>query len=73
MWYWHGIGPWGWLMMVLFWAAVIFLIVRGVWASDDPVRPAEDRAVRTLDERFARGEIDGAEYKERRQLIESHR
>ena len=59
--------------MVVFWAAVIFLIVWAVRASGDPVRSEEDGAVRTLDERFARGEIDGAEYEERRQLIESYR
>ncbi|HEX6302099.1 MAG TPA: hypothetical protein VF148_16720 [Acidimicrobiia bacterium] len=29
-WYWHGMGPGGWLMMVAFWGVVIFGIF---WAS----------------------------------------
>lgn len=73
MWYMHGMGPWGWLMMIVFWAAVIYLIVWAVRSSATPDLREEDSALRILDERLARGEIDGEEYRERRQVLESQR
>jgi putative membrane protein len=61
------------LVMVAFWALVIFGIValfRG------PVRPSPRRvggaggdAQRILDERFARGEIDAEEYRSRKSVL----
>lgn len=71
MWYWHGMGPWGWLMMLAFWAVVIFLIVWAVRFSS-PKQQDGGRALRILDERLARGEIDSQEYEERRGVLESH-
>ena len=72
----YGTGWGGWLLMTLvmvaFWALVIFGIValfRG------PVQPGPRRAdgggdaQRILDERFARGEIDAEEYHSRQSLL----
>lgn len=72
----YGTGWGGWvlmtLVMVVFWALVIFGIValfRG------PARPGPCRAdaggdaQRILDERFARGEIDADEYRSRQSLL----
>lgn len=73
MWYMHGMGIWGWAMMLAFWALVVFLIV---WAvrSTAASRPPEDKgAIRILDERLAKGEIEPAEYEERRVILERRR
>lgn len=73
MWYGHGMGPWGWLMMVAFWAVVVFLIVWAFRSAATPGQPAEDTPLRILDERLARGEIDREDYEERRKVLESRR
>ena len=78
----NGYGGWGigaWLMMALITLAVLALIVAGVVAlnrrshSATPPQPAPGSggsdALRTLDDRFARGEIDEAEYAKRRDLL----
>ena len=70
--YWHGMGPWGWLMMVAFWAVFVVLIVWAVRSTTTP-RREEDTALRILDERLARGEIDREDYDERRKVLESRR
>ncbi len=71
MWWDHG---WGWgdwlgmsMMMLAFWGAVIGFIV---WlirtnSSRQNAPPPPARAEDVLAERFARGEIDEAEYQER--------
>jgi putative membrane protein len=79
-WMWH--SGWGWggmmvgggLLMVAFWVGVIVvivLLVRGLAGSGtarggDPSRPT---ALEILKERFARGEIDKAEYEDRRKTL----
>jgi putative membrane protein len=72
---WHDQGGWGlggfFLMlvfMVLFWGAVIALVV---WAIRQfrPARPEGDPAMRILEERFARGEIDAEEFTRRRDAL----
>jgi putative membrane protein len=72
MMYWNGMGMgwWGWLMMLVFWGSVIFLIV---WAVRPGRTVQEDGALRILDERLAKGEIDAEEYRERRSLLEVRR
>lgn len=73
---------WGWgpmligmTLMLLFWVAVIFVVVYAIRAfgRDGHTRSgsdaAEDRALATLRERYARGEIDHAEYEERRRIL----
>ncbi len=70
-------GPGAWIamafMMVVFWGVVvtaIVLLVRGFRTQDDGAPTTRD-AVRILDERFARGEIDADEYRQRRDLLRS--
>ena len=77
-WYHDGVGWGGWIMMTLamaaFWAVVVFALVallrgngsrdQGAGATDHQPRPLE-----LLDERFARGEIDEEEYRNRREVL----
>ena len=72
-------GPWhGWfmgpLMMLVFLTivvAVLVLIVRWL-AKSNPAReaPGQDMPLRILEQRFARGEIDKAEFEERRKILQ---
>jgi putative membrane protein len=73
MMYGYGMGWWGWLMMFLFWVPVVLLIVwavrpRGTAGPGEPTDPS-----RILDERFARGEIELEEYRERRAVLDTRR
>jgi putative membrane protein len=78
MMYWYGPNGWGIalmaLSMVVFWGLVIagvVLLVR--WLSSDrraPVPPPQaDDPRRILAERYARGEIDEAEYRQRMNVL----
>jgi putative membrane protein len=77
-WY-GGWGAGGWLLMSLIMLAVIAVIVVGVVAlsrrssRSTPLPPADSdagsAALSTLDDRYARGEIDDAEYRRRRELL----
>lgn len=71
---WGG-GFGGGLTMLVFWAAVIALIVFGVrWMSDGGHRPGGGRrsdAIDVLRDRFARGEIDEEEFKRRKAALEA--
>ncbi|HWS46817.1 MAG TPA: SHOCT domain-containing protein [Acidimicrobiia bacterium] len=72
-----GWGPGAWigmgLVMLAFWTLVIVAIVALVrgdgWRSGRPERGSD--ALRILDERLARGEIDADEYRQRRDLLRS--
>ena len=73
MWQWHGMGVWGWAMMLAFWVLVVILILWAVRSTARP-GPTEDKgALRILDERLAKGEIDPDEYEERRSVPERRR
>ena len=77
----YGRGGWGGMMvgggltMVVFWAVIIFLVVLSArWfdgrALAHPRGSApQQTALEILQERFARGEIDKAEYAERRKTL----
>ena len=77
--YYHdgGWGPGAWIamafVMVVFWGAVVAVIVFAVrgWhnQSAGPSAPTGSDALRILDERFARGEIDADEYQRRRDIL----
>ncbi len=76
-------GGWGWgawlamgFMMVLFWGAIVAVIIVAIRSyghrpEGSPTSGAgtEDDALRVLDARFARGEIDAEEYTSRRDLL----
>jgi putative membrane protein len=74
---WHHDGPGWWIVFVpLFWIVVIGGIVlllrsRGGWG---PPRAGNHResALDVLDGRYARGEIDVDEYRERRSVLTGH-
>ena len=81
---WHDGGGWGsgsWiamgLMMLAIWgliAALVVYVVRNLGHRDTNQATsgaAPDPAMRILDERFARGEIDADEYNQRRELLRS--
>jgi putative membrane protein len=74
-------GPWdgGWWAFGMMVMSLVFLalIVGGIvfaarsFSPDRPPkeRPDGDRAIELLNERFARGEIEEAEYTERRRIL----
>ena len=67
MWGWDGNWAWFGLGHLLWWAVVsgaLVLLVRAI-ARGPGGGSAEDRAFAILRERFARGEIDQAEYEQR--------
>lgn len=79
---WHDGWQWGWggylamvLMMVLFWGAVVLLVVWAIkqFRPEGGSRPAPPPPgpdpVRILEERFARGEIDAEEFEQRREVL----
>ena len=76
---WYDHGGWGWggwvlmaMLMIVFWTAAVaavYVLIRSTRQHDTP--PSSDQAVRILDERLARGEIDAEEYAIRRDLLRS--
>ena len=81
---WHdnGSGPGRWiafgLMMLAFWgllAVLVVYVVRNLGHSREAASGAAvaspGQAMRILDERFARGEIDADEYNQRREVLRS--
>jgi putative membrane protein len=69
MWNW-GAGGWlGGLWMLLFWVGAVVLIVWAVRGLSTNQSPGGRSALDLLEERFARGEIDAAEFSERRREL----
>ena len=74
MWWWNDMPmPWivfGPAMMLIFLGvcvALLYLVMRGTRGS----ARREDRALQILKERYARGEIDQAEFEKRRRFLEA--
>ncbi|HZJ26262.1 MAG TPA: SHOCT domain-containing protein [Acidimicrobiia bacterium] len=72
---WGDGGGWGWgwmligmTMMIGFWAIVAWAIVAVVRRPDVGRSPSRD-AQQILDERFARGELDADEYRQRSDVL----
>jgi putative membrane protein len=65
----------GMIGMALFWIAVIVLVVvavRGIGQKNGaPCEPRGKKALEILEERYARGEIDKAEFEERKRTLTS--
>ncbi len=58
-------------MMVLFWIAIILLVIWGVRSLfPRRVRSEHDQALETLRQRYAAGEINVAEYEQARARLE---
>ena len=74
MWWWddYGTGPWMYLgpifmiLMIAVCFGMMFFMMRGHRGGGGT---RYDQAAQILKERFARGEIDKAEYEERRRVI----
>ena len=74
---WHGTWVWGHmvvggLMMLVFWVAVIALIILILrWLSGNAraQHPRGDSALDILEARFARGEIEREEFEEKKRLL----
>lgn len=72
-WYDHSLGAWGWVGMILtmiaFWGLVVIGVVwllRGTGPGDRRSAESQERGPeQLLAERFARGEIDDVEYRDR--------
>lgn len=69
----YGWGMGGGIGMILFWIALILAIVwlaraldLGTLVGGSGAKPKEDRALETLRERYARGEIDSEEFERRK-------
>lgn len=59
----------GWIFMILFWALVLLGIVALVrWLSGSGLQ--RNTALEILEERYARGEIDQQEYRQKRRDLE---
>ncbi len=81
-WYDHGMTGWGYagmaIGMVLFWALVIGGLVALIRFADGgqgsryPLPPEQPDALHVLSLRFARGEIDEAEYREKLAVLRDH-
>jgi putative membrane protein len=61
-WYGGGMGPLGWLAMVVFWlillALIVWLVVRLVPSSGATMHAGGESPLEILDRRLARGELD---------------
>ena len=62
-------GPLGWIISILFWGLVIYLVVKLFQALFSGKKTAPDSRLDVLKERYARGEIDEAEYQRMRSEI----
>jgi len=69
-----GLGALGWLALLLSWvvpvfvtvAAVKYLFFPGTRSADKPPQAAPAAALRILEERYARGEIEREEFQQKR-------
>ena len=75
MWWNHMDGAdWWWmsLMMIVFWGLIIGLFVRALRPAATTQQPRRPDPEELLAERFARGEIDEAEYRRSLDTLREH-
>ena len=66
-----GSGSFGWLGLLTWVALIAGVILVVVWAIAAAARPAEDEPLREVRSRFARGDIDAAQFEEMRRVLGS--
>ena len=69
-WWWHGFG---WIFMILFWVVIvlgIIALVRRLSGGPPAAGTWEKTALDIVRERYARGEIDRAEYEQKLQDLQ---
>lgn len=70
---WYGAGGWLWMTiwMVVFWAVVIGVVIWVVrqFSRTSTTSDSGSSAIKILEERFARGEIDKAELDQRKTVL----
>jgi putative membrane protein len=78
-WYDHDMGGWGYaamgIGMVLFWAVLIagiVALIRFSGQQSGPVPPLELSAEQLLAARYARGEINDDEYRQKLSVLQGH-
>jgi putative membrane protein len=71
----YGMGWFGGIFMILFWAVVIAGIIFAIRYLTTGKVGSEERSagdpLKILQERYARGEIDTEEYEEKKKVLES--
>ncbi len=75
-WYGEGMGGGAWLLMGLFWLALVGLVVwlvARLLPGSGPGRDTRESALEILDRRFAMGEIDVDTYKAQRAALDAAR
>ena len=75
-WYGNDMSGWGYALMavamVVFWALVVFgaiVLIRYSLRSDQPPAASWPTPEQVLADRFARGELDETEYRQRRSVL----
>lgn len=66
---WNAMGFFGWTMMILFWLAVIVLIIWAIRSLTTKPSPRRPTPLEVLERRFAAGEIDREDFEERKRLL----
>ena len=66
---WNAMGFFGWTMMILFWVALVALIVWVVRSLGATRNPPTNEAMALLERRFAAGEIEREEFEEKKRLL----
>ncbi len=66
----YGFAGFGWLFMLIWWAVPILIIVVLVrWISGNNGSDRHSSALKILRERYAKGEIDEKEFKEKKRNL----
>ena len=66
---WNAMGFLGWTMMILFWTAVLVVIIWAIRSLGTKPSPTAQTPLELLERRFAAGEIDREDFEERKRLV----
>lgn len=66
---WNAMGFFGWTMMILFWTAVLVVIIWAIRVLGTKPPPTLATPLEVLERRFAAGEIDREDFEERKRLL----